>query len=60
MIKDRHMGFFNFGDLTMTLLLQKLGFMNKKLSDILLVGRMIDVSHLNIARAHSHLNHCFP
>jgi hypothetical protein len=51
---------FNSGNLTMTLLLQKLGFMNKKLSDILLVGRMIDVSHLSIARSHSHLNHCFP
>jgi hypothetical protein len=51
---------FNFGNLTMTLLLQKLGFMNKKLSDILLVGRMIDVSHLSIARSPPHLNHCFP
>jgi hypothetical protein len=54
------MGFFNLGNLTMTLLFQKLGFMNKIFSDILLVGRMIDVSHLSIARADSHLNHCFP
>jgi hypothetical protein len=52
------MGFFQFWEFNHDIVIVKIGFINKKLSDILLEGRIF--CHLSIASAHSHLNHCIP